>query len=148
MASTIAIAGRMKQAPPSISPAQPARRRLSTMASGVELGPGRTLTAPNRSRKGMVSNRRGNWRSVRQRWCPARCPTTAAGASLVRLGGLEQLDHVAGGILQQNLGAARAADDVVAEPAAGGAQPLDLAGQVVHLQLQAVPAARNRLDAV
>jgi hypothetical protein len=43
-------------------------------------------------------------------------------------GGLEQLDHVAVRVLQQDLGAAGSGDDVVAEPAAGGAEPLDLAG--------------------
>jgi hypothetical protein len=36
-------------------------------------------------------------------------------------GGLEQFDQVAGGVLQQGLRAAGSADDVVAEPAAGGA---------------------------
>src|SRR5215218_435626 len=205
MASTIAIAGAMKQAPPSSSPAQPARRRDSTMASWVELGPGSTLTAPNRSRNsasssqcrrrtvssrsmatctagppkaivpslpittstsrsgrggrraaarvrsgsgsgvGMISDRQGCWRSVRRGWCPGRCPGRAARSSP---GGLEQLDHVAGGVLQQDLGATGSGDDVVAEPAAGGAQPLDLAGQVVHLQVQAVPAAGDGPGAV
>src|SRR5215218_5438810 len=78
-------------------------------------------------------------------WCPARCPGAAAGASL---GGLEQFHHVAGGVLQQDLGATGSGDDVVAEPAAGGAKPLDLAGQVVHLQVQAVPAAGDGPGAV
>ena len=66
----------------------------------------------------------------RRGWYPARCPGAAAGASP---GGLEQFDHVAGGVLQQDLGAARSGDDVVAEPAAGGAEPVDLAGQVGDL---------------
>jgi hypothetical protein len=70
------------------------------------------------------------WRSLRRGWCPTRCPGAAAGASP---GGLEQLDHVAGGVLQQNLRATRSGDDVVAEPAAGGAEPVDLAGQVGDL---------------
>jgi hypothetical protein len=48
-------------------------------------------------------------------------------------GGLEQFDHVAGGVLQQDLGATGSGDDVVAEPAAGGAEPVDLAGQVGDL---------------
>src|SRR5512133_2395402 len=178
------MAGRTKQAPPSTSPAQPARRRDSTMASWVELGPGRTLTAPNRSRNsasasqcrrrtvssrsmatctagppkaivpslpitattspsgragrggvgwagsglGMISDRPPEaLRSRRRGWCPARCPRTVAEASP---GGLEQLDHVAVRVLQQDLRTARPGDDVVAEAAAGVAEPLDLAGQV------------------
>jgi hypothetical protein len=41
-------------------------------------------------------------------------------------GRLKQLDHVAGGILQQALRAARPGNDVVAELETGGAQPLRL----------------------
>src|SRR6266536_260323 len=209
MASTIAMAGRMKHAPPTSSPAQPARRRLSTIASCVELGPGSTLTAPNRSRNSasssqrrrrtvssrsmatctagppkaivpslsittatspsrrggrrvaalassgsgsgsgvsMVSDRQGCWRPVRQGRYPARrrCPRTAAGSSP---GGLEQFDGVAGGVLQQDLRAARPGDDVVAELQAGGTEPVDLRGQVTDLQVEAVPAAGDGSGAV
>ena len=44
-------------------------------------------------------------------------------------GGLEQLDRVAGGIVEQDLLAARARDDVVAKRQPRGAQPLHLAGR-------------------
>ena len=48
------------------------------------------------------------------------------------------------GIVEQDLLAARAADDVVAKRQPGGAQPLDLGGDVVDDQVDAVPAARLR----
>jgi hypothetical protein len=50
MASTIAMAGRDEAGPAEQQPCPAARRPESTMASWVELGPGSTLTAPNRSR--------------------------------------------------------------------------------------------------
>src|SRR4051812_19407993 len=45
-------------------------------------------------------------------------------------GRLEELDRVAGGIVEQDLLPAGAADDVVAEAEACGAQALDLGGDV------------------
>ena len=65
-----------------------------------------------------------------------------------RRGGLEQFDRVAGRVLEQDLLAARAGDDVVAERQPGGAQPLDLGGDVVDDQMDAVPAARPGRPAV
>jgi hypothetical protein len=54
---------------------------------------------------------------------------------------LEQLDGVAGGILEQDLLAARPANDVVAEGEARGPQPLDISRDVVNDEVDAVPAA-------
>ncbi len=50
MASTISIAGTMKQTPASTSPPAPARRRPRWIASSVELGPGIMFDAATRSR--------------------------------------------------------------------------------------------------
>jgi hypothetical protein len=57
-------------------------------------------------------------------------------------GGLKQLDEIAGRILQQDLRSARPRHDVIAELDAGGAQPRDLAREVVHDEVNAIPAAR------
>src|SRR5207245_9122627 len=57
------------------------------------------------------------------------------------LGGLEQLDDVAGGILEQDLRSARPGDDLVAGPQAGLAKPVDLSAQVRDHELDAVPAS-------
>src|SRR5688572_21172621 len=46
--------------------------------------------------------------------------------TLPRFGRLEELDGIAGGIVEHDLAAARSADDLVAEPHARRAQPLDL----------------------
>jgi hypothetical protein len=61
---------------------------------------------------------------------------------------LEELDWVAGGIVDQDLLAARPGDDVVAEAQPGGAQPLDFAGEVLDDQVDAVPAAGSGCAAV
>src|SRR5215203_2086972 len=63
-------------------------------------------------------------------------------------GGLEELDRVARGVFEQDLPAAGAADDVVAERQAGGPQPLDLGRDVVDDEVDAVPASRLRGAAV
>src|SRR5437764_329116 len=42
------------------------------------------------------------------------------------LRGLEQLNHIAGGILQQDLGSTRTGDDIVAKLDASAPQPFDL----------------------
>jgi hypothetical protein len=44
---------------------------------------------------------------------------------------LEDLDRVAGGVVDEDLSTARAADDIVAEAEAGGAEALDLGVDVV-----------------
>ena len=54
---------------------------------------------------------------------------------------LEQLDRVAGRVVQDDLPSARAGDHVAAEGHAGGAQPGDLGVDVVDQQVDAVPAA-------
>src|SRR5688572_10170455 len=55
------------------------------------------------------------------------------------LGGLEDLDRVARGVVHQDLAAAGPADDVVAERQPGGAQPLDLGRDVIDDEVDAVP---------
>jgi hypothetical protein len=51
---------------------------------------------------------------------------------------LEELDHVAGGVLQQDLSAAGTGDDVVAEGQAGLAESGDLGGDVADDEVDAV----------
>src|SRR3954447_18528300 len=63
-------------------------------------------------------------------------------------GGLEELDRVAGGVLEQDLPAARPADDVVAERQAGRPQPIDLGPDVLDDEMDAVPASRLRRSAI
>jgi hypothetical protein len=58
-------------------------------------------------------------------------------------GGLEELDRVARRVLEQDLLAARAADDVVAERQAGGAQLLDVGGDVLNDEVEPVPTGRR-----
>src|SRR5262245_17079592 len=58
------------------------------------------------------------------------------------LGRLEDLDRVAGGILDEDLLASGAGHDVVAEAEPGGAEPFDLRRDVLHHELDPVPAAR------
>ena len=55
-------------------------------------------------------------------------PSRARGRS--GAGGLEQLDDVAGGVFEQDLAAAGAGDDVVAEAHSGLAEPSYLGGDV------------------
>src|SRR5262245_15479813 len=62
--------------------------------------------------------------------------------------GLEELDDVAGGVLEQDLLAAGSLQDVVAEPGARVAQARDFGVDVVDDQVDAVPAAGARLGAV
>src|SRR3954463_909190 len=57
-------------------------------------------------------------------------------------GGLEELDRVAGRVLEQDLPAAWPADDVVAERQGGGPQPVDLGADVLDDEVDAVPASR------
>src|SRR3954452_2973731 len=63
-------------------------------------------------------------------------------------GGLEELDRVAGGVLEQDLPAARPADDVVAEGQARGSEPVALGRDVLDDEVDAVPAAGLRGAAV
>ena len=63
-------------------------------------------------------------------------------------GRLEQLDRIAGRILEEDLGPAGAPHDVVSEPQAGGPQALHFGDEVVHDELDPVPAARHRLPAI
>src|SRR5215216_2874397 len=60
----------------------------------------------------------------------------------------EKFDEVAGGILKQDLLAAPATDDLVAKVRPRVAYGPNLAGEIVDLQLDAVPAARLGLPAV
>src|SRR3954454_5496921 len=72
-----------------------------------------------------------------------RLETSPSGA-----GGLEELDRVTGGVFEQDLLPTRSTDDVVAEPHAHRTQPLDLGCNVVHDEVDAVPAARFGRGAV
>src|SRR5215218_8343019 len=75
--------------------------------------------------------------SLRRRTsCEALVRTSRSGS-----GGLEELDRVAGGIVEQDLLPAWAGDDVVAERQPRGAEPFDFAGEVLDDQMDAVPAA-------
>src|SRR5215211_7119539 len=60
----------------------------------------------------------------------------------------EKFDEVAGGVLKQDLLAAPATDDLVAKVRPRVAYGPNLAGEVVDLQLDAVPAARLGFPAV
>src|SRR4051812_50140624 len=70
----------------------------------------------------------------------------AAPAAIVRsgAGGLEQLDRVARRVVDQDLLPARPADDVVAERQAGGAQAVDLGGDVFDDEGDAGPTSPLR----
>src|SRR5262245_3134029 len=63
-------------------------------------------------------------------------------------GELEELDEVAGGVQEQDLLAAGSLDDVVAEPCTGVAEAGDFGIDVVDDEVDAVPAAGARLDAI
>src|SRR5919106_193637 len=62
--------------------------------------------------------------------------------------GFEKLDGIAGGVLKQDLLAASAANDLVEEVRPRLAQGLDLASEIIDLELDAVPAARLGLMSV
>ena len=62
--------------------------------------------------------------------------------------GLEKLDRVPVRILEQDLLAAGALDDLVAERRAVFAEPLDRAGDVVNFEHQAIPATGLRRSSV
>src|SRR5262245_66669962 len=63
-------------------------------------------------------------------------------------GGLEELDDVAGGVLEQDLPAAGSCEDVVAEPGPRGAEAGDFGIDVVDDEVDAVPAAGSWPGAV
>jgi hypothetical protein len=62
-----------------------------------------------------------------------------AGRLTASIGGLEQLDRVARGIVEHDLGAARSSHHVAPEPGPGSTQALDLGGDVVDDELDPVP---------
>src|SRR6185436_13807061 len=64
------------------------------------------------------------------------------------LGGLEQLDHVPGWILDEDLRAARTSNRLIAKGRTGGTEPLERVVQVVDLDDEAVPATRLGSPAV
>src|SRR5262245_42489163 len=63
-------------------------------------------------------------------------------------GGLEEFDHVAGGVLEQDLLAAGSCEDVVAEPSTRVAEAGDFDIDVVDDEVDSVPAAGYRLGAI
>src|SRR4051812_33241537 len=86
-----------------------------------------------KSRPGSVRARSRPRKRARRRW-----------RRLARRG-LEELDHVAGGIQDQHLLPPGAFEDVVAEPRPDLAQPGDLRADVLDDQVDAVPAAGRGL---
>src|SRR5215831_6624256 len=135
------------------------------MASSVLLGPGIRLVAPMRStkRSSVTQPRRRTTSSCiiamwaagppkavtpRRRNSRASSPTRLLPPLTSHASGLEQLDEVAGRVLDQDLLAARAGHDVVAERHAGGLQAVDLGRDVVDDEVDAVPAAGTGLLAV
>jgi hypothetical protein len=66
-------------------------------------------------------------------WSSSPTPSirTLSAADATELTRLEELDDVARGILEEDLRAARPLHDLVAKRHAGGAEPLDLGGEVV-----------------
>src|SRR5215831_11620250 len=62
--------------------------------------------------------------------------------------GFEQLNHVPGRVLDQDLLPARAGDDLVAEAHPFGAQPDNLAADVRHDEVDPVPAAGAGLSTI
>ena len=63
-------------------------------------------------------------------------------------GGLEELDQIAGRVLDEDLRPAGAGDDVVAEAQARGAQAVVLGGEAHDDELDPVPAAGDRPAAI
>src|SRR2546428_544445 len=64
------------------------------------------------------------------------------------MGRLEELDGVARGVIQHDLGPARPGYDVAAKLQAGSAESGHLGAQVLHDKLDAVPTPGGRLPAV
>ena len=59
------------------------------------------------------------------------------------LGGLEELDQIARGVLQQDLLATAAGDKLVAKARSRFLQLRDTGGQILDLELNAVPTSRR-----
>src|SRR5215469_15265259 len=68
-------------------------------------------------------------------------PAARAWRAVLRPVRLEELDQVSGWVLQQDLLAAHALDDIIAEAVARGLQPRDIGIEVLHHEVDAVPAA-------
>src|SRR5262249_46964472 len=62
--------------------------------------------------------------------------------------GLEQFDRIAGGVVENDLRAARTGDDVVAELESGVTEALDFSGEILHLNMNTVPAAGYRFATI
>src|SRR5262245_56512698 len=74
--------------------------------------------------------------------------TSPAVTGLASAPGLEELDRVAGGVVEHDLPAAGAADDLVPERDSFTGQAFDLGLDVVDDQVDPVPAAGPRLASV
>src|SRR5207245_4452260 len=61
---------------------------------------------------------------------------------------LEELDRIAGRLVEHDLGATRPGADVTAEAQAGRPEPAHLCGEILDHELDAVPASRDGLPAV
>src|SRR5215471_9886482 len=62
--------------------------------------------------------------------------------------GLEQFDRIAGGVVENDLRAARTGDDVVAELESRVTEALEFSGQILHLIMNTVPAAGYRFATI
>src|SRR6266511_1120801 len=118
-----------------------------TAGGGARCGPAGRRTRCTRSEPALEPRRRvapAGWPAASS-VVPNHAERVAAVArqpGIVHLSGrLEQFDRVAGGVVDQDLGAAGPGHDVVAELHSFSAEPLDLGRYVVDNEVDAVPAA-------
>ena len=79
---------------------------------------------------------------------PRRIAARGAGRRPAALARLEELDRIPGGVLDEDLGATRTSDDVVAEPQSRRPKAIHVRREVLDDQLNAVPAARLGLTPI
>src|SRR6266851_3344449 len=112
-------------------------RRANSFGARSDSGPlrGTPTSCSKGSRPAIPSSPTVASSSARKRLGAA--PSLLAPAFLV--GGLEELDGITGRVVEQDLRAADAGQDVVTKPQAGSPKPRDLAREVGHRQLNAIP---------
>src|SRR5215813_2376804 len=91
------------------------------------------------------------WNEHEVHWllCPRACSSRdpeVPGSSV--FGGLEKLHEVARRIAQQNLRASRPPHDLISKLHASSTQPRDLGRQILHDQVNAVPAAGSGFGSI
>src|SRR5687767_15002641 len=106
--------------------------------------PASVTTAPTGTDP-FCAERHAQSNAVRQGGSSAAKASRAAVTTSARL---EELDDVARRILDEDLRAARALDDVVSEAHARGAEARDLTSDVVDDDLKAIPSAGRRLSSI